>query len=126
MNVTATTAREARYRPAPQSGATRRGSRGMTALPALTEAEFQRQVLDLARIYHWAVYHPMLSKWSERGWPDLSMIRGSRLVFAELKRQSGKTTIDQDRWLGMLGQVPGIEVYVWRPADLDTIAEVLR
>jgi hypothetical protein len=32
----------------------------------------------------------------------------------------------QDRWLALLGQCPGVEVYVWRPSDLDEIAEVLR
>lgn len=99
---------------------------GATILPPITEKEFQRQVLDLAGIYGWAVYHPLLSKWSEKGWPDLSMVRGSRLIFAELKRQSGATTIHQDRWLGMLSAVPGIEVHVWRPSDIDHIAEVLR
>lgn len=99
----------------------------MTAtIPPLTEREFQRQVLDLAAILGWAVYHPMLSKWSERGWPDLAMVRPPRFILAELKRETGKTTPHQDHWLGMLGACPGIEVHLWRPSDLDHIADVLR
>ena len=98
----------------------------MTGLPPLSERAFQGQVLDLARIYRWTVYHPALSKWSERGWPDLALCRPPRLVLAELKRETGKTSPDQDRWLGMLGACPGVETYLWRPSDLDHIAEVLR
>ena len=102
------------------------GSEPMTTLPALTEREFQRQVMDLAGIFGWTVYHPMLSKWSERGWPDLAMVRPPRLVFAELKRESGKTSEHQDRWLGLLHACPGVETYLWRPSDLDAIASILR
>lgn len=92
---------------------------------AVTEKDFQRQVLDLAAIYRWSVYHPFLSKWSERGWPDLSMARPPRLVFAELKRDKAALTPDQQRWLELLRQCPGVEVYVWRPSQLDSIAKVL-
>jgi len=96
------------------------------ALPPITERDFQRQVLDLAHILGWTVYHPMLSKWSERGWPDLAMVRPPRFVLAELKRVGGKTTPDQDRWLEMLTACPGVETYLWRPSDLDRVAEILR
>jgi len=95
-------------------------------LPALTEREFQRQVLDLAGILGWTIYHPALSKWSERGWPDLALVRPPRFVLAELKRESGKTSEHQDRWLDMLRACPGIETYLWRPSDFDTIAGILR
>jgi hypothetical protein len=95
------------------------------ALPPISEAEFQRQVLDVAKLFRWTVYHPMLSKWSERGFPDLTMVRGSRLIFAELKRENGKVSEHQERWLGLLKGARQ-EVYLWRPSDIDTIAEVLR
>ncbi len=99
---------------------------GLNGRLTLTERDFQRQVLDLAGILGWTIYHPMLSKWSERGWPDLSMVRPPRFIVAELKRETGKTSPDQDRWLEMLGSCPGIEVYLWRPSDIETIAAVLR
>jgi hypothetical protein len=98
----------------------------VTTLPPITEAEFQRQVIDLAKLYRWLVYHPMLSKWSERGWPDLALIRGDRLIFAELKRETGKTSAHQDVWLAALADVPAIEVYLWRPSDIEKIADVLK
>lgn len=93
---------------------------------SLTEKDFQRQVLDLARIFGWRAYHPMLSKWSERGFPDLTLVRPPRLVFAELKRDKGKTTTHQDEWADLLKAVPGVEYFLWRPADLEQVAEVLR
>ncbi len=96
-----------------------------TTLPAITEAAFMRQVLDLARIFGWTVYHPQLSKWSERGFPDLTLVRPPRVVFAELKRQTGRTTEHQDRWLALLAGCDGVETYLWRPADFDAIAAVL-
>lgn len=95
-------------------------------LPPITEAAFLRQVLDLAGILGWAAYHPALSKWSERGWPDLALCRPPRLILAELKREDGRTTLHQDRWLDMLGACPGVETYLWRPSDLEAIAAVLR
>jgi hypothetical protein len=98
----------------------------MTGAAPLSEAQFQRQVLDLARILGWSAYHPMLSKWSERGWPDLVLCRPPRLVFIELKRETGKTTSHQDRWLYLLGACPGVETHLFRPSDFDRITEVLR
>jgi hypothetical protein len=99
----------------------------MTAtLPAISEAAFQRQVMDLVRIFRWQAYHPQLSKWSERGWPDLALVRPPRFILAELKAENGKTTPHQEAWLGWLRDCPHLEVYLWRPSDLDRIAEVLR
>ncbi len=96
------------------------------SLPALTEKEFLRQVSELARLYRWRVYHPWLSIHSERGWPDVALVRPPRLVLAELKTDKGKTTPHQDEWLALLGACPGVETYLWRPLDFDTIASVLR
>jgi len=98
----------------------------MTSVPAVTEAQFLRQVLDLARIYRWMTYHPALSKWSERGWPDLALVRPPRVILAELKTDRGRTTEHQDRWLGALRACPGVETYLWRPADFHAIAATLR
>lgn len=99
--------------------------RGMKP-PRVTESQFLRQVRDLARIFGWATYHPFLSKWSEKGWPDLTLCRPPRIVLAELKTDTGKISEEQDRWLGMLGDCPGVEVYLWRPADFDRVVEILR
>ena len=49
-----------------------------------------------------------------------------RLVFAELKREGGKLTPEQEKWIGLLRLVPGVETFVWRPADWPSIVEILR
>lgn len=100
-------------------------TRSLVRVLPLSEKEFQAQVVELARLLGWIVYHPFLSKWSERGWPDLTLIRPPRLVFAELKRDGAKTTPAQDRFLALLGEC-GQEVYLWRPVDWDQLQETLR
>ena len=95
-------------------------------LPPVSEATFQRQVIELAKTLGWLVYHPLLSKWSEPGWPDLAMVRPPRLILAELKGEKGKLTLAQMAWLGKLSQCEGIEVYSWWPRDLEAIAVILR
>jgi hypothetical protein len=90
-----------------------------------TEKDFQRQVLDLCKLYRWRAYHPMLSKWSEKGYPDLTLVRPPRVIYAELKRDSGKLTPAQDEWAELLLACPGVEYYVWRPSDFDAIAKTL-
>lgn len=91
------------------------------------------------------VFHPQYSLGSEPGWPDLTLIRrrDRRLIFAELKAEKGvvsarqaevlellRSLADAETW-GMLRGEPHqfgarIEVYVWRPSDVDAIVEVLR
>jgi hypothetical protein len=93
----------------------------------MSEKDFQRQVIDLAHILGWAVYHPWLSKFSERGWPDLAIVKPPRLVLAELKTEKGKLTEHQVRWVDLLTNCAGVEVYVWRPSQLHgEIVQALR
>ncbi len=118
------------------------------AIPPITEAEFQRQVLDLARLFRWTVAHFRPAQTS-RGWrtpvaadgkgfPDLVLVRQyvpdfrngdgpkrNRLIFAELKTEKAKATDEQEWWLDLLRRTCA-EVYLWRPSDIDRIAEVLR
>ena len=101
-------------------------SSAVTVLQPITEREFQRQVIDLAGILGWTLYHQAFSKWSERGWPYLAVVRPPRFILAELKRESGKASNDQARWLALLSACPGIETYLWRPSEFDTIGTVLR
>lgn len=100
------------------------------------EAILQAKVMDLARLMGWhrahfrTAYQPGAGKWvtpmsGEKGFPDLVLVRPPRLIFAELKSDRGRTTDDQDEWLSLLAQVPHIEVYLWRPRDLEQIATIL-
>jgi hypothetical protein len=94
--------------------------------PAITEAQFLRQVQHLAALFSWRAYHPQLSKWSERGWPDLALVRPPRLILAELKSEKGKLTPQQTEWLEDLAACPGVECFTWRPSDFEFIVEILR
>lgn len=95
-------------------------------LGQITEREFQREVLQLAALFGYRCYHTHDSRRSHRGFPDCTLVRGERLIFAELKSMAGKVRPEQQEWLDALALVPGVSAYLWRPCDLDAIAEVLR
>lgn len=91
----------------------------------MSEAEFQARVIRLARLLGWRVYHTHDSRRSAAGFPDLVLARRGRgVIYAELKSEKGRTTAEQDEWLGLLRD-SGQDVFLWRPADLQTIADIL-
>jgi hypothetical protein len=61
----------------------------------------------------------------DSGFPDLTLTKGGRLIFAELKVGYRKLTPAQADWMYVLRMVPGVEVYVWRPRDFEQIISVL-
>lgn len=95
---------------------------------SLTEKQWQEQVVALATSLGWRHFHPFDMRRSDTGYPDLTLVRerrgDARLVFAELKRQSGKLTAHQAGWLDVLAAT-GNRVFVWRPTDFDDVHEVL-
>ena len=91
----------------------------------LSEYTWQGMVLQLARATGWTYYHTRSSRGSVPGFPDLVLVRGDRLIFAELKAQDGDTSTAQDRWLALL-EGTSAEVYVWRPSDLDQVKRTLE
>jgi VRR-NUC domain len=97
----------------------------------MTEAQFQQTVTDLAQRVNWLVYHTHDSRRSEPGFPDLVMVRGGRIIFAELKSEKGKLSNPQGVWLVALQDVArygctSMHVAVWRPSDLPEIERILR
>lgn len=120
----------------------------MPASSEVTEAAWQAQVEQLAKLYRWALYHTRDSRRSEPGFPDLVLVRGPELIFAELKTDKGRPSDPQLTWLDALMDVAGavhvaaeeafgdlgpeqqrrrprVEVYVWRPKDFDFVNERL-
>jgi VRR-NUC domain len=91
-----------------------------------SERDFMAMVLDMAELFNWRAYHTRDSRGSAAGFPDLVLVRGERLIFAELKTARGKVSDAQTAWLNALASVPGIEVHVWRPGDHSEIEHVLR
>ena len=85
----------------------------------MTEKELSRSIISVAREAGWLVARTWLSKFSPAGEPDLRMVRPPRLICAELKGPKAKLSAPQAEWLQQLAQVPGVEVYVVREADLE-------
>ena len=103
----------------------------------MTEAELQDAIADMARTFGWMVAHARPAR-TNRGWrtpwqydgkgfPDLTMVRRERLIFAELKAARGRVAPEQHTWLSCLRRTYA-EVYVWTPEHwLDGVVdEVLR
>lgn len=116
-----------------------------------SEAKWQREVMGALRRFGWRPYHAWNSQHSAGGFPDICAIRVERrvytrvrLLFAELKREDGKTTPEQEAWLADLGEAAraaydmadewraellpapiSVEVHVWRPSDWDKVLAVL-
>ena len=109
----------------------------MTAtIPPITEAQFQSQILEACRLFHWRTAHFRAAR-TAHGWrtavsgdglgfPDLVAVRGRRLLVAELKRSAkARPTPAQQDWLADFRSA-GCEVYLWTPDDWDQITDVLR
>ena len=96
-----------------------------------SEKLFQEAVIKLAQMNGWLHFHPAPSQvrpgvWRSdgKGFPDLVLAHPVRgLIFAELKTAKGKVSDDQVVWAAALR--PHVEVYVWRPQDLERIAQRL-
>lgn len=102
-------------------------------IPDESEKDFQKTVIDLARKCGWRVAHfrPARTKHGWRtavsadgaGFFDLVLVR-DRIIFAEIKREKGKTSSEQDAWAAATRKAGG-EVYLWRPSDWDEIVDTL-
>ena len=103
--------------------------------PVQSERDFQTAVVRYARIMGWRIAHfrPAQMRsgaWAtpmqgDPGFPDLVMVRGGRVVFAELKRVGKKPQDLQSAWLDDLKACDGVEVYVWTADHWDAIEVVL-
>lgn len=91
---------------------------------AVSEKQFERQVKDAAKLFGWLYYHTHRSQFSPAGFPDCVMVRGDRLIFAELKSAKGKVSEEQYQWLDALAATA--ETFVWRPDDIEEIIECLK
>jgi len=92
---------------------------------AVTEKDLQSAILEWMRWSGWKIYHTHDSRRSQPGFPDLVAVKGSRLVFAELKREKGKIRPEQVEWLDALAEAHD-EVYFVRPSSQDDFLEDLE
>jgi hypothetical protein len=92
----------------------------------VTEAEFQRAVVERATAYGWWCWHDNDSRRNDSGLPDLILVRPPRIVFAELKTENGRVSVVQRAVIAMLKGCPGVEAHLWRPSDEKELDAVLR
>jgi hypothetical protein len=95
-------------------------------MTTLSESDFQAQVVDLAKLRGWWVRHVRDERGNQAGWPDLTLIRGHRLVLAELKREDGRVRPSQAEVLGLLHGVRSVESWLWRPSNWPELEAVLK
>ena len=102
-----------------------------------SEAEFTRQVLQLAKLCGWRTLHIRPGRtatgWRTpvqgdgKGFVDIFAVHRGRgvLLFAELKVDGRLLTLEQDEWLSALRQTDAI-VRAWTPDDWPEIEAILR
>lgn len=104
--------------------------------PPVSEAHFQEQVTQLARLLHWRWLHVRRSigkgnRWQTTtnvvGWPDLLLWHETqhRTLAVELKSATGTATPEQIDTLASLEQA-GVETHIWRPTDWPLIEATLK
>lgn len=101
----------------------------------ISESAWQQQVIDLAHALGWKHLHVRRSigkgrRWTTATnipWPDLTLWneRQQRVIFAELKTDTGSLTDGQEKTLESLNRA-GAETYIWRPRHLDVVHRILR
>lgn len=95
----------------------------------MTEATLQQHVQRLATALGWWWWHapdnrPTRARSGRSyvqavrpGWPDLVLVRGTRILYRELKTQHGRVRPEQREVHDIL-TAAGADVAVWRPGDL--------
>lgn len=105
----------------------------------VAEKEVLEQFMYAARSMGWLVAHfhdsrrqvmkqgkmVFVGDHDAKGFPDLVLIRPPRLMVVEVKKQTGKTTPEQDIWLAAF-QACEIESHVLRPSNFDELVMRLR
>lgn len=98
----------------------------------ISERDWQSHVCRIAEVKGWKYYHPPDNRPVNgriqkvvSGFPDLCLIKGSRIIFAELKREKGTISLEQQEWIDAIRGC-GIEVFVWRPSDIDQVFNELN
>lgn len=97
----------------------------------MSETEFREQVIELCKWLKWKYYFSWSSIHSPNGYPDLCLVKElangtAKLVYFELKSETGKLTKSQKEWLSILGKVPNVIAKCIRPSDWDDIVKILE
>ena len=94
----------------------------------MTATQFMTQVIELAMLRSWKVFHVHDAQKSVAGFPGLILRRkkwrGSRQIAAELEVGKRKLTPEQQDWLEVFAGIG--EAYCWRPEDFAEIQRILE
>jgi hypothetical protein len=101
----------------------------------ISEADWQRKVIEAAGYYGWMVAHFRAAQtqigWrtpvaaNGKGFPDLVLAKPGRAVlFRELKSEKGRLSPEQVVWGDVLEHA-GADWAVWRPSDWPLVEAVL-
>jgi hypothetical protein len=108
----------------------------------MSEADFQKMVVDAAHGYGWKDFSliqsavisaktgKLISMVTKKGWPDLVLVKGHTMLMWELKSDTGKLSKEQHEWLTALEAVAEdaehISVGCVRPRDWESIKATLK
>lgn len=94
----------------------------------MTEKELQSAIVDVLDAYGWRFAHfrPaqaqsgnwMTAMQGHIGYPDITAVKGVKILFIELKSEKGKVRPEQDDWLTDLADAY-LGVHLVRPSNLD-------
>jgi hypothetical protein len=88
---------------------------------AMPESELQGNVIEMCRLLGYPVFQVLNSRGMSPGWPDLVILGRTRILYREIKSETGSLTPEQRR-IGQAIQSAGGDWAVWRPRDLVTRA----
>ena len=123
--------------------------------PKISESQFLSQVIDLAHAYKWKVAHfrPAQTRCRDckgqgcsscgftgkswrtavqgdgKGFPDLVLAKKGKIIFAELKTETGKVSPEQIDWFLILQSCDDgdhCSMMLWRPSDYADIEKILK
>ena len=101
----------------------------------MTESQFQKTVTDALSVCGWRWTHFRPGRTVRGGWrtplsgssgyPDITAVRGDRILWLELKTEAGRLTQEQANWCAAIGTAGG-SVHVVRPSDWPMLEELIR
>ena len=105
----------------------------------LTEAAFQKMVLDFAKLHGWrrahfrgvrvqrkdgSTYHQTPIQADGKGFPDILLLRGRECIVVELKTETRRLTPEQIAWITAFREA-GIHAFIWKPSSWSEIERVI-
>lgn len=100
---------------------------GKDAAGIMSESELAQNIVVEAKAAGWRIkrdptWRPTAAT---EGFPDMIAVKDGRQLVWEFKKVNGRVALDQAMWLNAFAQVPGTEVAVIRPTDLEWAYEAL-